>query len=182
MPRSSQYVSSSHWDWIKVHIPAVGGYFSCRKTKKWHGPAASELSNSLDSIKLTTRHQDVLKHDGALLLPPEDPQSKRVARVTSRLVTALEEQQHHVVCDATWPPRSSELGRVISEREAAYGDPHGERYKPSGVATSSFMPFRPVSSNPLKKLETGDWNLYVIDLVGSVFLTDTVLKHLCSHS
>jgi hypothetical protein len=112
------------------------------------------------------RHQDALTHDGALLLPPEDPQSIKVARVTSRLVTALEEQQQHVVCDATWPPRSTDLSRVMSEREAATAREKEERYKPSGVAHSSFMPFRPVSSNPLKKLETGDWNLYVIDMVG----------------
>ena len=107
----------------------------------------------------------MLKNDGALLLPPEDEQSRRVERVASRLVTALEEQQQHVVCDAAGAPRSSDLSRVISEREASVGRHLEERFKPSGVAHSSFMPFRPATSNPLKKLEAADWNLYVIDLV-----------------
>ena len=114
---------------------------------------------------LIIRHHDVLKSDGPLLLPSTDPSSRRVSRVTSRLVTALEEQEHHVVCSASWPPRSAELGRVISEREASEGRSVEERFKPSGVATSSFMPFRPASSNPLKTLESADWNLYVIDMV-----------------
>lgn len=83
----------------------------------------------------------------------------------SRLVTALEEQDHHVICGATWPPRSSDLGRVMSEREASEGRSIDERYKPSGTARSTFMPFRPATSNPLKKLEAADWNLYLIDLV-----------------
>jgi hypothetical protein len=110
----------------------------------------------------------VLKNDGPLLLPPSDPRSQRVARVASRLVTALEEQDHHIVCGATWPPRSQELGRVIAEREAMMvggGDYHNIQYHPSGTARSSFMPWRPATSNPLKKLESADWNLYVIDLV-----------------
>jgi hypothetical protein len=86
----------------------------------------------------------------------------------TRLVTALEEQDHTVVSGASWPPRAStDLARVISEREASEGRALEERYKPSGVAQSTFMPFRPQSSNPLKKLESADWNLYIVDLVSS---------------
>lgn len=114
---------------------------------------------------LMERHQDVLIADGPLILPPDDPQSRKVHRVTCRLVTALEEQDHHVISGASWPPRSQELGRVISEREAALSGGREIAYQPSGVAKSSFMPWRPVSSNPLKKLESADWNLYVVDLV-----------------
>ena len=53
----------------------------------------------------------------------------------------------------------------MSEREAQVAKSIEDRYKPSGTATSSFMPFRPASSNPLKLLESEDWNLYVMDLV-----------------
>lgn len=123
------------------------------------------VSSSFHKQMTDHRHQDVLTSDGALLLSSEDPQSQRVARVTSRLITALEEQQEHVVSDAAGAPRSSDLSRVISEREAARGRDLEGKYKPSGVAHSSFMPFRPVTSNPLKRLEAADWNLYVIDLV-----------------
>jgi hypothetical protein len=114
---------------------------------------------------LIGRHQEVLKNDGDLLLPPSDPHSKRVARVASRLITALEEQQKLVISDAAWPPRSTDLSRVMAEREAGQGRPIEDRFKPSGVAHSSFTPFRPSSSNPLKKIESADWNLYVIDMV-----------------
>lgn len=113
----------------------------------------------------------MLQNDGCLLLPPDDPRSKGVARVCSRLVTALEEQDHHVVSGASWPPRSGELSRVISEREAAMNSSNRSpgtdvtRLMPSGVAHSAFMPFRPDSSNPLKTLESADWNLYVVDSV-----------------
>ncbi|KAK4685829.1 hypothetical protein P7C73_g4310, partial [Tremellales sp. Uapishka_1] len=109
------------------------------------------------------RHQEVLKNDGPCLLSADDPRSARVARVTTRLVTALEEQDNLIVCGASWPPKSQELGRVMAERAAGEGR-DGKGYKPSGTAKSTFMPFRPVSSNPLKKLEGADWNLYLIDL------------------
>ena len=111
-----------------------------------------------------TRHREVLNNDGALFLPPDDPRSERVVAVASRLITALEEQDHHMVCDATWPPKSQDLARVIAEREALEG--RGSRStQPSGVAKSSFMTWRPATSNPLKHIESGDWNLYVIDMV-----------------
>ncbi|WVW86100.1 hypothetical protein I302_108139 [Kwoniella bestiolae CBS 10118] len=115
------------------------------------------------------KQQEVLRNDGPLILPPEDERSQQVARVTSRLITALEEQDHHIIHGASWPPRSQALSRVISEREAEteFGTTAARRhvhFRPSATAHSTFMPFRPVTSNPLKKLESADWNLYVIDL------------------
>ncbi|WWC71955.1 uncharacterized protein I206_105914 [Kwoniella pini CBS 10737] len=118
------------------------------------------------------KQQDVLRNDGPLILSEEDERSKQVSRVATKLVTALEEQDHHIIHGASWPPRSQELSRVMSEREAQFGlSPTTEviqkrhvHYKPSGTAHSTFMPFRPATSNPLKKLESADWNLYVIDL------------------
>lgn len=124
------------------------------------------------------RHSEVLKADGPVLLPTTDPRSQKITKIMTRLVTALEEQDHTVVSGASWPPRhSNELGRVISEREASEGRELEERYHPSGVAKSTFMPFRPQTSNPLKKLETADWNLYVIDLVSSTPPAFSMTKH-----
>ncbi|ORX40643.1 peptidase family M48-domain-containing protein [Kockovaella imperatae] len=110
------------------------------------------------------KRHDILKSDGEVLLSPSDPMCEKVGRVTARLITALEEQEHHYVCGAAWPPRSSDSGHLVSEREAWERKTIEDRYKPSGTATSSFMPFRPDTSNPLKKLQSADWNLYVLDL------------------
>ncbi len=120
------------------------------------------------------RHQEVLRVDGPLLLPSTDPQSQRVSRVTSRLITALEEQENHVVYGACWPPKHHDDGsdQPLSAREAAERR-EDVKYAPSGVATSSYMPWRPISSNPLKTLESADWNLYVIDIVGALSLGES---------
>lgn len=54
----------------------------------------------------------------------------------------------------------------MSDREQGYSRKAGEeRYRPSGTASSTYIPWRPTSSNPLKKLETADWNLYVLESV-----------------
>ena len=120
-------------------------------------PAATRIHPHCLNCMLTRRHAEVLAADGPLILPSSDPRSEQVCRVASRLVTALEEADHHMVCDAAWPPsHAADHPDVSSDTR---------KYEASGVARSSFMPFRPVSSNPLKKLEGGDWNLYVIDMV-----------------
>lgn len=106
-------------------------------------------------------------HDGPLLLPPEDPRCEQIARVATRLVTALEEQDGHVIAGAAWPPRQ-QLLRAIHEKEER--EDRLDRYKPSATAKSSYMPFRPESSNPLKLLESADWKIYVFDLVSSARL------------
>ncbi|TYJ51389.1 hypothetical protein B9479_008039 [Cryptococcus floricola] len=117
------------------------------------------------------RQKDILKQDGPNLLPPSNPLSQKASRITARLITALEEQDRHIVCGANWPPASQELSRVMSQREAMLsgsgvegGGGDRERwYEPSGTAKSGYLPYRPESRNPLKKVESGDWRLYVID-------------------
>ena len=112
------------------------------------------------------RFDEVLTHDGPLLLTSDDPRTQRVSRVCSRLIHALEEEDQTVIHGASWPPRDrvSELSKVIAERERG-GGRAGPRYEPSAKASSAMMPFRPESTNPLKVLEGGDWSLYVVDLV-----------------
>ena len=114
------------------------------------------------------RQREVLKADGPLILPPTDDRSQRVTLVASRLITALEEQEGHIICGAAGSLSAhpeGDPGALVSEREVWEAKNLEERYKPSGVATSSYMPFRPQSSNPLKVLESADWKMYVIDLV-----------------
>jgi hypothetical protein len=105
----------------------------------------------------------VLLHDGPLLLAPDDPRSIKVGRIATRLVSALEEQENNVVSGAEWPPREYRL------RFGADDDDRLNRYSPSACAKSGLMPFRPMSHNPLKdhNIENVDWNIYVIDMVGS---------------
>lgn len=113
------------------------------------------------------RHKEVLMHEGPLLLPPEDPRSRQVERVTARIITALEEQDKHIVSGAAWPPKE-DFARSMSEREERFGDYSGRlsRFEPSATAHSAYMPFRPESQNPLKNMESADWNIYIIDHVG----------------
>lgn len=111
----------------------------------------------------------MLLHDGPLLLPPDDPRSIKAARVATRLVSALEEQEKSVVSGAEWPPREYKSKCVDDD------DDRLRRYTPSAVALSSLMPFRPVSSNPLKdrNIENVDWNIYIIDMVSRYYTTLT---------
>jgi hypothetical protein len=118
---------------------------------------------------MTSRFDEVLSHDGPLLLTSDDPRTQRVSRVCSRLVHALEEEDSTVIHGASWPPRDrvSELSKVIAERERT-GSRATQRYEPSAKASSKRMPFRPESTNPLKVLEGGDWSLYVVDMVSRI--------------
>lgn len=115
-------------------------------------------------VELESRQKEILHNDGHKLLPPDDPRSRQVARVTTRLITALEEGDRHIVYGANWPPKSQELSRVISEREALIGG-EDRYYPPSGTAKSTYVPYRPPTRNPLKQFESPDWRLYVIDSV-----------------
>ncbi|WVN86433.1 uncharacterized protein L203_101597 [Cryptococcus depauperatus CBS 7841] len=123
------------------------------------------LMGDLEELAWARRkHQQVLHNDGDHLLPPDDPRSIQITRVTSKLIQALEKEDRHVVCGASWPPRSQELARVMSEREALALE-HGKQFEPSGVASSTHIPYRLPSDNPfiLPLIEEADWRLYVID-------------------
>ena len=125
-------------------------------------------ASSLTDLLHICRFDEVLTHDGPLLLTSDDPRTQRVSRVCSRLIHALEEEDSTVIHGASWPPRDrvSELSKVIAERERG-GGRASQRYEPSAKASSAMMPFRPESTNPLKVLEGGDWSLYVVDMVSS---------------
>ena len=176
--RSLRCALSSLSGWTNHRGQDDGDCYSCQKGRSWLGLAESKLcSYHIPSAQNRTndRHQEALKADGPVLLPPTDPRCQRISRIMTRLITALEEQDHTVVSGASWPPRGTgDLARVISEREASEGRDLEARYQPSGVAQSTFMPFRPVSSNPLKKLESADWNLYVVDLVSRLFVVNVM--------
>ncbi|KAJ9111353.1 hypothetical protein QFC19_001121 [Naganishia cerealis] len=102
-----------------------------------------------------------MQHEGESILPPSDPRVKRVARVSSALITALEEENKSLIHGATWPPpttsRMSELTKVIHERERG-----GKFYPPSATAKNSFVPFRHDVGDPLIDLDREDWHIYVV--------------------
>lgn len=113
------------------------------------------------------RHKEVLSQEGPLLLPPTDRRAAQIARVATRLVTALEEQDDHVLSGASWPPRDhSDTMAAIHDHESMFNR-YSVHYQPSATAHSNFAPFRPASSNPLKgnNIDAGDWSIYLIDLV-----------------
>ncbi|KAH8085901.1 peptidase family M48-domain-containing protein [Filobasidium floriforme] len=165
---------------ILVNIPIIAfclvlalGLDQSPRTDRWRLLLMSENEEMAWSMK---KFDEVLTHDGPLLLPSTSPLTQRVSRVCTRLVQALEEEDQTVIHGASWPPkdRVSELSKVIAERErrnsggvgggGGSDGRGGTRYEPSAKASSAVMPFRPESANPLKVLEGGDWSLYVVDL------------------
>nr|XP_031860461.1 uncharacterized protein CI109_004072 [Kwoniella shandongensis]KAA5527533.1 hypothetical protein CI109_004072 [Kwoniella shandongensis] len=162
--------------WLLIQLPIFAvcivlalGLDQSERTGRWRLLLMSEHEEMAWSRR---KHQEVLRNDGLLLLPSTDPRSLQVSRVMTRLITALDEQDRHFVSGASWPPKQPQnLSRVISERELLQAQGMGKlgsevSFEPSGKAKSTVsMPFRPASSNPLKRLEleTADWNLYVID-------------------
>lgn len=118
------------------------------------------------------KFEEVIAQDGPRLLTSSDPRVQMVARVATRLITALEEDDRHLVHGASWPPRghTDELAKVMDERQKGL-----KMYEPSATATSGSMPFRPDSRNPLKMLEQGDWNIWVVDSVSVVQLRASLL-------
>lgn len=112
------------------------------------------------------RFDEIIEHEGDAILPPGDPRVARVARVSSALITALEEEQKSLIYGATWPPsttfRVSELTKVMHERERG-----GKHVAPSATAMNSFVAFRMDGGDPLINLDREDWNIYVVEGVGN---------------
>lgn len=130
--------------------------------------ASTSLSAKSWSSPANVRHKEVLSHDGPLILPSTDLRSEQIARIATRLVTALEEQDDHVVCGAAWPPREDIMDEIYDhEDRMTRRRSRAIEYKPSATAHSNFVPFRPLSSNPLKgqNIKAADWNIYIVDLV-----------------
>lgn len=168
-------------DWTNVRGLDDGDCCSCRRLRSCRGRIESEQAPPPGApaqvdppLTAPARHNDVLLHDGPLLLTPDDPRSHKVGRVTTRIVEALEQQDCKVVSGAAWPPREDK------KRNTQEDDSRIARYGPSATATSGFMPYRPISNNPLKdkNIQEADlWNIYVIDLVshhGKNCVTGTV--------
>ncbi|KAJ9095689.1 hypothetical protein QFC21_005561 [Naganishia friedmannii] len=105
---------------------------------------------------------EVMQNEGDAILPPSDPRVKRVARVSSALITALEEENKTLIYGATWPPsttsRVNELSKVMHERERG-----GKYYPPSATAKNTFVPYRHDAGDPLLDLDREDWQIYVIE-------------------
>lgn len=104
-----------------------------------------------------------MRHDGPLILPPDDPRSIKVGRVTERMITAIEEQEGTVVHGAAWS------GHEEPGTPAAPGQPIDldERYQPSATAHSAAICHHHESRNPFKRrnVKNTDWNVYVIESV-----------------
>ncbi|GAB1525538.1 hypothetical protein RhiTH_008701 [Rhizoctonia solani] len=128
------------------------------------------------------RFTECLLDDGPHLLREGDPRVEQVRRVAERLFTVIEDgvfDADHVVSSPGWPPRSEEpqlaqlqtpggpwsTGRRVHVTPASFGKMQAQLlYPPSATAESTFMPFRPETSNPTKVIDDQSWKLYVVDL------------------
>jgi hypothetical protein len=129
-----------------------------------------------------SRFDEIISQEADAILPPSDPRVARVARVSTALITALEEEQKTLIYGATWPPatavRRSELSRVIHERQRG-----GGYVAPSATAMNSFVTYRPDDGDPLINLDREDWNIYVVEGVRETFPTNwTQVLIVSSHS
>ncbi|KLT42312.1 hypothetical protein CC85DRAFT_285716 [Cutaneotrichosporon oleaginosum] len=157
--------------WLLIQIPIFAlcivvalGLDQSPRTGRWRLLLMSENEELAWSYR---KHKEVLAHDGPLILPPDDLRSEQVARVATRLVTALEEQNDNVVCGAAWPPREDIMEAIYDhEDRMSRRRTRVIEVEPSAVAHSNFVPFRPLSSNPLKgeNIKASDWDIYLIDL------------------
>ncbi|KAF8678172.1 Peptidase family M48 [Rhizoctonia solani] len=132
------------------------------------------------------RFTECLLDDGPHLLREGDPRVEQVRRVAERLFTVIEDgvfDADHVVSSPGWPPRSEEpqlaqlqtpggpwsTGRRVHVTPASFGKMQAQLlYPPSATAESTFMPFRPETSNPTKVIDDQSWKLYVVDLVSEI--------------
>ncbi|BEI80257.1 hypothetical protein CcaverHIS002_0107860 [Cutaneotrichosporon cavernicola] len=157
--------------WLLIQIPIFAfcivvalGLDQSPRTGRWRLLLMSENEELAWSYR---KHKEVLAHDGPLVLSSDDPRSQQVVRVATRLVTALEEQNDNVVSGAAWPPREDIMDAIYDhEDRMSRRRPRLIEVEPSAVAHSNFVPFRPLSSNPLKgdNIKASDWDIYIIDL------------------
>ncbi|KAJ9114480.1 hypothetical protein QFC20_001353 [Naganishia adeliensis] len=151
---------------ILVNIPIIAlslvlalGLDQAPRAQRWR---LLLMSESEEMAWARRKFDEIISAEGDAILPPSDPRVARVARVSSALVTALEEEQKSLIYGATWPPpttfRVSELTKVMHERERG-----GKYVAPSATAMNSFVAFRMDEGDPLINLDREDWNIYVVE-------------------
>ncbi|KAJ9114727.1 hypothetical protein QFC22_005603 [Naganishia vaughanmartiniae] len=151
---------------ILVNIPIIAlslvlalGLDQAPRTQRWR---LLLMTEGEEMTWARRKFDEVMQNEGESILPPSDPRVKRVARVASALITALEEEDKTLIYGATWPPsthsRVNELTKVMHERERG-----GKYYPPSAIAKNSFVPFRHDAGDPLMDLDREDWNIYVVE-------------------
>ncbi|WAR61727.1 hypothetical protein PtB15_12B417 [Puccinia triticina] len=104
------------------------------------------------------RFEDLVASDGHMIVGPHDPRTQMVKEICDRLMTALDLDSP--VSAAAWPrsPEADDPPRFGRRLE-----PSRKQIKSSAIAGSDLLPWKPESSNPEKKLESHDWELFIID-------------------
>ncbi|KAA1089236.1 hypothetical protein PGT21_011017 [Puccinia graminis f. sp. tritici] len=125
------------------------------RTHRWRLLLMSEAEEMEWSRR---RFEDLVSTDGDLIVGPQDPRTQMVKEICDRLMTALDLDSP--VSAAAWP-RNPEI-----DEQHHFGrrvEPSRKEIKSSATASSDLLPWKPESSNPEKKLESNDWELFIID-------------------
>lgn len=122
-------------------------------TARWRLLLMSEKEEMAWSQK---RFQDVLEAEAPLILSESDERVQVLKRVCNKLIEAMDSD--NTVCTAIWPRDDAEVLERIRRFEARTS------IRPSAKTESAFLPYRPESSNPLKIIESRDWDLFVVDM------------------
>ncbi|KAH9455264.1 hypothetical protein Pst134EA_022738 [Puccinia striiformis f. sp. tritici] len=126
------------------------------RTHRWRLLLMSEAEEMEWSHR---RFEEIVASDGHLIVGPQDPRTQMVKEICDRLMTALDLDS--TVSAAAWP-RSTDLGE--ERRTGRRVEPSRKDIKSSAITGSDLLPWKPESSNPEKKLESDDWELFIIDL------------------
>lgn len=102
------------------------------------------------------RFDDLLASEASHILPGTDERVRLVKKVCDRLITALD--VNSPVSAAAWPRDTAEIKERLRRAELRNG------VVPSAKTASALLPFRPETSNPEKRLEERDWDLFVVSV------------------
>ena len=102
------------------------------------------------------RFDEVVRDEGALVLPSSDPRVKLVRRVASRLIQSLHD---HAPVSCVQFPRDDMIER-LNARPA----PSRPQLPASATIEAISMPWTVPSSNPEKRMPSHKWDVYLIDL------------------
>lgn len=125
------------------------------RTHRWRLLLMSEAEEMEWSHR---RFEDLIASDGRLIVGPQDPRTQMVKNICDRLMTALD--LNSPVSAAAWP-RSPHID--YQTRHEHHTEGRRREIKSSAIASSDLLPWKPESSNPQKKLESNDWELFIID-------------------
>ncbi|POW20635.1 hypothetical protein PSHT_03361, partial [Puccinia striiformis] len=153
---SACFSNAPHNPTVAMCLVIAIGIDQSPRTHRWRLLLMSEAEEMEWSHR---RFEEIVASDGHLIVGPQDPRTQMVKEICDRLMTALDLDS--TVSAAAWP-RSTDLEE--ERRTGRRVEPSRKDIKSSAITGSDLLPWKPESSNPEKKLESDDWELFIIDL------------------